>query len=85
MTYLIESPHTVEQCARTMQEVGTKPELLEKMEFGCNSGVHDAWGFIEAGSENEARSMLPDELREGARVIEVRKLSPEEVKSLHEM
>lgn len=82
--FLIESPHTKEECLRALDElVEKKPDLLNESWFGCGAGDHTEYATVQASSEMEARSMLPDFLRDKARVVEVSKITPEQVKSFH--
>ena len=84
--YLIESPHTKEECLRALDEiVDEDPELLEKYDFGCMAGDHTGYATVEARSETEAREMIPSFLRGKAKVVEVTKITPEQVRSFHQM
>ena len=38
-------------------------------DFGCKDGVHKAWMIVERDSKEEARSVLPSELRPIANII----------------
>lgn len=82
--YLIESPHSKEECLKALDAVSEKePQLLEKSWFGCKSGEHVEWATVEAGSAEEAKSMLPDFLRDKARVVEVGQVTPEQIREYH--
>jgi hypothetical protein len=82
--YLIESPHTKDECLRALDElVEKKPDLLNESWFGCPSGDHTEYATVQASSEMEARGMLPEFLRDKARVVEVAKITPDQVKSFH--
>jgi hypothetical protein len=86
VTYLIESPHTKEECLQALDDVLARgPEFLSKFEWGCMSGDHTGWAVVEAESESAARSLVPALVRSKARVIEVGKFTPEQIKSFHEM
>ncbi len=86
MTYLVETPHDAAQCLSALDAYKDKsPELLSKMEFGCDKGVHDAWGFVDAGSEDEVKQMIPEPIRGNARVIPVKQYTRDEIESLHKM
>ena len=83
--YMIESPHTEEECLRALDQlVDKEPALLRDSWFGCMAGDHTEYATVEAGSEMDAREMLPDFLRDKARVVEVTKLTPEQVREFHE-
>jgi hypothetical protein len=82
--YMIEAPHTKEECMQALDEmVEEEPELLDQTWFGCMAGDHTGYATIEAQDESEARSMLPGFIREKARVVEVNKITPEQIKSFH--
>ncbi|MDO8588376.1 MAG: hypothetical protein Q7T82_15215 [Armatimonadota bacterium] len=82
--FLLESPHTKEECLRALDElVDKEPTLLKESWFGCMSGDHTEYATIEASNESEVRGMLPEFLREKARVVEVTKITPEEVRRFH--
>jgi hypothetical protein len=72
--YMVEVPHEEHHCAPSMHEMMEfGPEFLAKWDWGCDSGVHTGWAQIEATSEAEARAMLPQAFRQGARVVEINK------------
>lgn len=84
--FLIESPHTKEECLQALDELKDKqPELLDKMRFGCMSGEHTGWATVEAGSESEVCEMIPEIIREKAHVVEVTQLTPQQIDSFHNM
>jgi hypothetical protein len=86
VTYLIESPHTKEECLQALDDVLARgPEFLAKFEWGCMSGEHTGWAVVEAGSEAAARSIVPVLVRSKARIVEVGKITPEQIKSFHGM
>jgi hypothetical protein len=82
--FLIESPHTKEECLKALDElVENEPVLLKESWFGCSSGDHTEYATVSASSETEARRMLPEFLRDKARVVEVTKITPDQIKSFH--
>ena len=84
--YLIESPHTVGECLRALDEIlGRDPGLLAKYDFACMSGEHTGYVIVDAGSESEARENIPSFLRGKARIVKVDKFTPEQIKSFHQM
>ncbi len=86
MTYLVETPHSAEQCLAVLDAYKDKsPELMSKAEFGCEGGVHDAWAFVDADSEDEVKQMIPEPIRGNARVIPVKQYTREEIESFHKM
>jgi hypothetical protein len=84
--YLIESPHTKEECMKALDELADRqPHMLEGGWWGCPSGEHVEWATVEAGSKEEARHMIPEFLRDKATVHEVSKITTEQVRSMHQM
>ena len=82
--FMIEAPHTKEECLAALDEMkDDEPEVLDQTWFGCMAGDHTGWTTVEARSEAEARGMLPDFLRDKARVVEVNKITPEQIESFH--
>ncbi|MBI5419051.1 MAG: hypothetical protein HZA60_03085 [Deltaproteobacteria bacterium] len=84
--YLIESPHTKEECLQALDEILARgPGELAKYDFGCMSGDHTGYVIVEVGSESEARGLVPSFLRGKARIVKLDKFTPEQIKSFHEM
>lgn len=84
--YLIESPHTKEECLRALDEILVRgPGALAKYDFGCMSGDHTGYVIVEAGSESEAKESVPTFLRGKARCVKLDKFTPEQIKSFHQM
>ena len=84
--YLVESPHSKEECLKVLDEIKQEqPEMLDRYRFGCMAGEHTGWITVEANNKAEARSILPDFLRDRARVVELNKFTPEQIESFHRM
>ena len=84
MKYMIEVPHTEQECLRALDETLAKgPETLKKFSFGCMAGDHTAYALVDARDEKEARNLVPGFLVNKARIIEVGIFTPEVIKSLH--
>jgi len=81
--FLIETPHTAENCQRLVNEIHALG-YLHNFEWGCDSGVHSGWAIIEAESEAEARLAVPPLLRSQARVVKLNKYNASDIKALHE-
>jgi hypothetical protein len=81
--YLIETPHTSQDCQRLVEEVYAQGYLTH-FDWGCKSGVHCGWAIIEADNEAEARLAVPPLVRDKARVIKLVRFEPKDVKPLHE-
>jgi hypothetical protein len=85
MTYIVESRHTPEECLTALDTVlDRSPELLDKLEWGCNTGEHIGWAFLEGNSESDIRGMVPPPLLDKTRIVEVNKYTPDEIRSFHE-
>jgi hypothetical protein len=82
--YLIETPHTDENCQRLVEEIYAMG-YLHNFEWGCDSGVHCGWAIIEAENEAEARLAVPPLVRSQARVVKLSKFEINEAKALHEV
>lgn len=82
--YLIQSPHTPEECLQTLDEcLAQGPEQLAKYDWGCMDDDHTCYGVIEAGSKATVESLVPSSLRHKARIVELAKFTPEQIKSFH--
>jgi len=59
--YLVITSHTPEKCLADLDAVmANKPEMLDRIEWGCKGGDHTGYIILEASSEQAARQMLPD-------------------------
>ena len=86
MTYVIESPHTKEECLQALDEVSARgPRLLAQFDWGCMAGQHVGWATVEAGSESEARNMVAPIVRNKARITPVSKFTAAQIESFHKM
>lgn len=88
--FLIEIPHegTAVACARAAEILlRTGSHFLSRADYGCADGVHKAWLIVEAGSRDEARNVVPSELRPGATIVHLNYFTMakvEELKRRHE-
>lgn len=86
-SYLIETSHdpTPEECVRvlnTFAQAGS--HYLLNANWGCNDGVHKSWLIVEAENDTDARLMVPPIFRADALVVKLNKVTPEELKLMHE-
>jgi hypothetical protein len=72
--YLIETPHTAQDCKMLVQQIYAMG-YLNHFDWGCMDGVHSGWAIIEAESEAQARLAVPAIVRGKARVIKLCKFS----------
>jgi len=85
--FLIQSPHKPEECLRALDGIFAKgKDTLEKYEFGCREGDHTGYMTVDAGTKNEVlNKYVPDFLQSKARVVEIQKFTPDEIKAFHLM
>ena len=69
--FLIEVAHegTKRDCARAVDVFfRTGSHFLTHADWGCNDGEHKAWLIIDVASKDEARSVVPPEFRDRAKI-----------------
>ncbi len=74
--YLIEVPHSPEECAAapaTAAGTGVGPVRAYR---GCDDGTHTTWIVAELSSKGDAWSLVPKLLRDTARVTRVGRVVP---------
>ena len=74
--YLIESPHSAEDCSKVIEEVELAG-YLHHFEWGCKDGVHSAWAIIEAENRSHARQIVPWMVRDKARIVKLERFGPQ--------
>ena len=80
--FIVESPHTEEECLGAMDEMlAMGPDVLDQYHFGCMSGEHTGWAMVDAESESEALEIVPGSIRGKARAVKVEKFTPEQIKA----
>jgi hypothetical protein len=83
--YVIQSPHTKEECLNALDEAAAKgSDLLGKFEWGCLAGDHTSYGIVEAQDETAARNLVPSLVRSKAIVREVRRFTPKDIQAFHQ-
>ena len=80
--YLIILPHTIEDCARMLQQIEAIGAITH-FDWGCKDGEHTGWVIVEADSKAEALMIVPTMQRSKARTIKLNKFSPEDVRAMH--
>ena len=84
--YLVITSHTPEKCLADLDAVmANKPEMLDRIEWGCKGGDHTGYIFLEASSEQAARQMLPAPMQATARVIKLNRFTADDIRSFHQM
>jgi len=82
--FLVESPHTKEECLKALDETLAKgPDVLDQFEYGCMAGDHRGWATVSAPTADQAREIVPGFLRAKARVTPVGKFTAEQIRSYH--
>ncbi len=83
MTYLIEAPHSPDECVQAMDEALARgPRFLAQFDWGCVGGEHTGWATVEADNESEARGMVPAVVRSRARIVRVGKVTPDHINAM---
>jgi hypothetical protein len=83
--FLIEVPHegTAAACARAAELLlRTGSHFLTRADYGCTDGVHKAWITVEVDNKDDARSVLPPELRALASIVRLNYFSMAQVDEL---
>jgi hypothetical protein len=78
--YMIESPHTAEDCDKAIKQFAAAG-FLHHFDWGCKDGVHSAWAIIEAENREHAKQIVPWMLRDKARIVKLVKF--EDADPLH--
>jgi hypothetical protein len=83
--YIIEDTHSVEDCLKVLDAfMHAGAHYLTNAEWGCEAGDHTAWIVIEAGSDEEARHLIPPIIRNRARLVRLNRFTPEQIRGFHE-
>jgi hypothetical protein len=85
MTFLVETPHTKEECLKVLdEELALGPDVLKKTFYGCAKGNdHTGYAIVDVKNEAEARKIVPGFLVSKASIIEVGQFTPEMIRSFH--
>ncbi len=84
MMYLIETPHTKEECLRALdEELAKGPDILKKFYYGCSTGDHTGYAIVDVKNNAEARNLVPNFLINKARIVEVGQFTPDMIRSFH--
>jgi hypothetical protein len=83
-TYFVRATHTTEQCMSLLDKVNEKGDkYLSQFKYGCMSGDHTSYAFIEAPSEDAARKLLLKELQSTAKIEQVNTFTAKQIEDLH--
>ena len=83
-SYLIVSPHTSDECLKTLDQV-LASGYLTHFQWACPSGEHTGYVIFEANNKDEALMVVPTFVRSKARAIELMQFNSEQVKAMHNM
>ena len=78
--YLIEVPHenSKDACNQAVQAfMETGSHFMTNSDWGCGDDEHKAWFIAELDSKEQAMTILPPLFRENAKIIELRRFTPE--------
>ncbi len=82
--YVVESTHTPEECMKALDEMLEKGEdALKQFAFGCKSGEHTGWAYVDADDKKEALEIVPEFIKNKARAHEVSMFTSDEIKAAH--
>ena len=81
-TFLIESPHTEEECMAVMEDVA-KAKQLGSWDWGCMAGNHTAYRMVKAKDEAAALAMVPESVRGKAHAYKLGKMTPAMLEGAH--
>jgi hypothetical protein len=84
--YLIEVPHTADECTWVMDEiVGRGPQYQSMFWWGCQVGEHRAWAFLDGyGRKEILEEALPPVLRERGIVHRLSRVDGRDLRRFHE-
>jgi hypothetical protein len=83
--YLIEMTHGDEHeaCIRSLDAIMKYgSHTMTHSEFGCGDDVHVGWLIVEAESHAEAMQMVPPSERAGARIVELRRWTQDQIRAM---
>ena len=84
MKYVVETPHTKDECLKALDEqLSIGPDVLKQTFYGCMKGDHTGYAIVDAKDEADARKIVPTFLLKKARIVEVGQFTPEMIRSFH--
>lgn len=83
--YFVETAHTPAECLNALDDITAHDvKLLDSCQFGCNSGNHTGFAFLDGANEQEVKARLPQSLRQKARVVPVERISVDQIRAYHQ-
>lgn len=84
MKYLIETPHTKEECLKELDGILAEGrDVLNKFYWGCGTGDHTGYAIVDGANEADVRKLVPGFIRNKAKIVEISQFSPEQIRSFH--
>ncbi len=83
--FLIEVPHegTTAACNRAIELfLRTGSHFLTHADWGCKDGEHKAWLTVELDSKDEARAIIPSEIRSNAKVVQLNEFTLKDIEGM---
>jgi hypothetical protein len=81
-SFLIQSPHTAEDCVKAIQYVHAAG-YLTNFYWGCKAGDHTGYAILDAKDKSEAMMVVPTFGRDKARVVELTQFTIEQLQGMH--
>ena len=82
--FIIEVPHSPDECMAAASEImrhSRAAKVAAGTYWGCLQGTHTTWIMAQLDGATEAGELVPDLLRDTARVVRVaRGMNPHDVK-----
>jgi len=75
--YLIESPHSAEDCDKIIEQISAAG-YLHNFDWGCADGVHCGWAIVETDNISHASQIVPWAVRDKARIVKLIKFETDD-------
>ena len=79
--YLVIAPHTVEDCAKSIEQVEATGYITH-FDWGCKDGVHKSWIVVDVDSKDEAWNIVPPLYRPRATIIQLNAFTMADIEDL---
>ena len=81
--FMVMLPHTAADCKKALKQIESIGAITH-FDWGCMDADHTGYATFEAKNKAEALLFVPSSQRNHARVVQLTKFSPEQVKAMHE-
>ena len=83
--YMIQDSHKIADCLKVLDAFAQAgAHYLTNADWGCEYGDHTGWIVVEAGSDDEARLMVPPIIRKRARLVRLSRFTLEQIRGFHQ-